>query len=196
MERVLALSDASVPALVAALCRWQSDDSRDLLWPIVLLGELRNPSAIEPLADQVRRTEEEELGLAAAEGLVKIGAASLPALRQLAADADPIIRIYGYAALGWLRHDEAGSLLLDALSRDLDLADVVAQAVGDQGRKEAIPAVYAAYRKCPPWQRVEFEDALRELHFGSSEPLLWTRKWKIRYRREPFGGVLSSDGPG
>jgi hypothetical protein len=188
MERVLALGEPAVPRLSDALHRWQTEDSRDLLWPIVLLGELRNPSAIEPLADQIRRTEEEELGLAAAEGLVKIGAASLPALCQVAADTDSIVRIYGYAALGWLRHDEAFSILLDALSRDLELADVVAQALGDQGRKEAIPVLYDAYRNCSEWQRVEFEDALRDLHFGSDEPLSWTKNWKTRYRREPFWG--------
>ena len=188
MERVLALGEATVPALCDALCRLRTDDSRDLLWPIVLLGELRNPTAVEPLADQVRLTEDEELGLAAAEALVKIGAASLPALRQLAADADPIVRIYGYAALGWLRHDDASSILLDALSRDLDLADVVAQALSDLGRKETIPALYAAYQNCFPWQRIEFEDALGNLHLGSSEPLLWTGNWKTRYRRDPFWG--------
>lgn len=188
MERVLALGEAAIPALGDALHRWQTEDSRDLLWPIVLLGELRNPSAVQPLVDQIRRTEEKELGLAAAEGLVKIGAASLPALRQLAGDTDPIIRIYGYAALGWLRSEEGFSILLDALCRDLELADVVAQALSDQGRKEAIPALYDAYQKSPPWQRVEFEDALRDLHYGPTEPLLRTKSWKMRYRREPIWG--------
>jgi hypothetical protein len=188
MERVLAAGEAAIPVLSAALHRWQTDDGRDLLWPVVLLGELRNPSAIEPLVEQIRRTEEEELGLAAAESLVKIGAASLPALRQLAGETDPIVRIYGYAALGWLCNDEAFSILLDALHRVPELADVLAQALCDQGRKEAIPAVYDAYQKCPPWQRIEFEDALRDLHFGQAEPLLWTKNWKTRYRREPFWG--------
>ena len=188
MERVLAAGEAAIPALSDALHRWQTDDGRDLLWPIVLLGELRDPRAIQPLVEQIRRTEEEELGLAAAESLVKIGAASLPALRQLAGETGPIVRIYGYAALGWLCNDQAFSILLDALHRDHELADVLAQALCDQGRKEAIPAVYDAYQKCPPWQRIEFEDALRDLHFGQAEPLLWTKNWKTRYRREPFWG--------
>ena len=188
MERVLAAGEAAIPVLSDALHRWQTDDSRDLLWPIVLLGELRNPSAIEPLAEQIRRTGKEESGLAAAEGLVKIGAASLPALRQLAAETDSIVRIYGYAALGWLADDEAVSILLDALHRDHELANVLAQALCDQGRKEAIPVLYDAYRNCPAWQRIEFDDALRDLHFGQAEPLLWTKNWKTRYRREPFWG--------
>ncbi len=110
MERVLALGEAAIPALSDALRSWHTEDSRDLLWPIVLLGELRSPSAIQLLADQIRRADEEELGLAAAEGLVKIGSASLPALRELAPDGDPIARLYGYAALGWLDHGEAHSV--------------------------------------------------------------------------------------
>jgi hypothetical protein len=190
MERALALGEAAIPALSEALRRWQTEDSRDLLWPIVLLGELRSPGAIQLLADQIRRADEEELGLAAAEGLVKIGPASLPALRELATDSDPIARLYGYAALGWLDHGEAHSVLLDALRRDGELGYVVAQALSDQGRKEALPAIYDAYQKCPPWQRVEFEDALRGLHSGSAEPRLWTKSWKTRYRREPFWGRI------
>jgi len=188
MERVLALGEAAIPALSQALKRWQSDDSRDLLWPVVLLGELRSPSAIEPLVDQIQRTEGEEPALAAAEGLAKIGAASLPALRHLAAATDPIVRIYAYAALGWLPDDEAFSILAEALRRDHELGDVVAQALCDQGRREAIPLIYDAYRNCAAWQRIEFEDALRDLHFGPAEPLLSTRNWKPRYRREPLWG--------
>lgn len=188
MERVLALGEAAIPALSGALQRWQTEASRDLLWPIVLLGELRNPSAIQLLADQIRRTDEEELGLAAAEALVKIGEASLPVLRQLAADTDSIVRTYGYAALGWLRSEQGFLILLEALSREREFGNVVAQALSDQGKKDAIPALYDGYQKCPPWQRVEFEDALRNLHHGSAEPFLWEKSWKIRYRREPFWG--------
>jgi len=190
MERALALGEAAIPALSESLQRWPTEDSRDLLWPIVLLGELRSPGAIPPLVEQIRRTDDEELGLAAAEGLVKIGPASLPALRELAADSDPIVRIYGYAALGWLNHDEAYHFLLDALRRDGELGYVVAQALSDQARKEALPAIYDAYQKCPPWQRVEFEDALRGLHSAPAEAPLWTKNWKTRYRREPFWGRI------
>src|SRR3989304_6809295 len=69
MERVLALGEAAVPALSQALERWRGDDSPDLLWPVVLLGESRSPSAIEPLVGQIQRTVEEESPLGAGEGL-------------------------------------------------------------------------------------------------------------------------------
>ncbi len=141
MERVLAVGEAAVPALSQALERWRSDDSRDLLWPAVLLGELRSSSAIQPLVVQTQRTGEDESALAAAEGLVKVGGASLPALRQLAAASDPIVRIYAYAALGWLPDDEAFSILTDALPRDRELGDVLAQALCDGERREAMPLI-------------------------------------------------------
>ena len=83
MEQVLARGESAVPGLGAALERWRADDDRDLLWPMVLLGETRTPSAIPVLVNQVQRTDQEELARAASEGLAKIGAASIPAVLQV-----------------------------------------------------------------------------------------------------------------
>jgi hypothetical protein len=79
MERVRAMSEAAVPAVAETLARWQDDDERDLLWLIVLLGELRCPSAVEPLIGQMRRTDDDILAQAAGEGLAKIGPPAVPA---------------------------------------------------------------------------------------------------------------------
>ena len=46
MERVLAMGESAVPSLIEALERWRNDESRDLLWPVVLLGEIRSPLAV------------------------------------------------------------------------------------------------------------------------------------------------------
>jgi hypothetical protein len=81
--------------------------------------------------------------------------------------------------------------LLDALARDRELGDVLAQAFCDYGRREAISPLYDAYRACAAWRRIEFEDAIRDLHFPPAEPLLWTRNWKVRYRREPLWGTFA-----
>jgi hypothetical protein len=70
------------------------------------------------------------------------------------------------------------------------LGDALAQALCDHGRREAIAHLYDAYRVCAAWQRIEFEDAIRELHFGQPEPLSWTRSWKARYRRQPLFGTF------
>src|SRR5262245_2852400 len=73
MERVLARGESTIPSLSEALERWRDDNSRDLLWLVVLLGAMRSPMAVQPLMDQVQRTEDDELVQAAAEGLAKIG---------------------------------------------------------------------------------------------------------------------------
>jgi hypothetical protein len=190
MEQVLARGESAVPALSAALERWRADEERDLLWPIVLLGETRTPSAISVLVDQVQRTEEEELAQAASEGLAKIGAASIPAILQIADSLDAVIRLHAYAALGWIADERCFATLVNGLRRDLELGDALAQALCDHGRREAIAHLYDAYQACASWQRIEFENAIRDLHFGLQEPFLWTRNWRARYRREPLLGTF------
>ena len=196
MERVLAIGESAVPSLIEALERWRNDESRDLLWPVVLLGEIRSPIAVQPLIDQVQRTNEEELAQAAAEGLAKIGVPSLPALSQLATAPDPFVRIYVYAALGGIGDDRAFRILVDALAQDPKSGDVLAQALYDQGKTEAIPFLYNAYCNCESWQRIEFEDAIRGLHFGQIDPPLWGKNWRVRYRRDPSWGTFELGWPG
>ena len=58
MERVLAMGEDVVPALTAALETWRGDDDRDLLWLIVLLGEIGSANGIQSLVDQVQRTDD------------------------------------------------------------------------------------------------------------------------------------------
>ena len=196
MERVLAMGESTGPSLIEALERWRHDESRDLLWPVVLLAEIRSPIAVQPLIDQIQRTKEEELAQAAAEGLAKIGVPSLPALGQLATAPDPFVRIHVYAALGGIRHDQAFSILVGALTQDPNLGDVLAQALYDQGKTEAIPFLYNAYCNCESWQRIEFEDAICGLHFGQIEPPLWGKNWRVRYRRDPAWGTFELGWPG
>jgi len=190
MEQVLAQRESAIPAIKAALERWRGDEGRDLLWLIVLLGETESPDAVPVLIDQVKRTDEEEPARAACEGLAKIGAASIPRLLQMAESPESLMRIYAYAALGWSADERAYSTLLDALPRDRELGHVLAQALCDQGKREAIPPLYEAYRTCAPWQRIEFEDAIRELHFGPPVPFLWKKNWRARYRRDPTLGTF------
>ena len=194
MERVLAMGASA--SIREGLERWRKDESRDLLWLVVLLGEIRSPLAVEPLIDQVQRTTEEELTQAAAEGHAKIGIPSLPALGQLATAPDPFVRIFVYAALGGIRHDQAFSILIDALTQDPNLGDVLAQALYDQGKTEAIPFLCKAYCNCEPWQRIEFEDTICRLHFGEIDPPLWSKNWRVRYRRGPAWGTFEIGWPG
>jgi hypothetical protein len=146
--------------------------------------------AIQPLIQQVQRTHEEELAQAAAEGLAKIGSAALPALCEIANAPDPLVRIYAYAALGGISDDRAFATLIDALPRNPTEGDALAQALCDQGRKEAIPFLDDAYRNCEPWQRIEFEDVIRGLHFGGVHLPQSRKNWRTRYRRNPSLGTF------
>src|SRR5437870_856427 len=65
MERLLALGASAVPALLEALARGPDDQERDPLWLIVLLGELREAAAVEPLIGEVCRTDDDSVTLAA-----------------------------------------------------------------------------------------------------------------------------------
>lgn len=188
MEKVLAMGEAAVPALAETLVRWQDDEMRDLLWPIVLLGELRSPAGVEPLINQMRRTDLELLALPAAEALAKIGSPAVPALNEVAGASDPLLRLYAYATLGWLPDDRAYTVLVEALSRDRELGDALAMALHEQGRPEAIPLLYQAYLTCEPWQRVEFENAIQELHGNRCSRPLYMKDWRLRYRRLPVWG--------
>jgi hypothetical protein len=155
---------------------------------VVLLGEIRSANAIPTLIEQLQRTDEEELAEAAAEGLAKIGVPSVAELSRLVTAPDPVARIYVYAALSGICNDRAFSALTDALDRDPELGFVVAQALSDQGRREAIPLLYEGYIRSEPWQRAEFEEAIQDLHFGRAEAPLRNTNWRARYRRDPSLG--------
>ncbi len=188
MERVLAMGEAAVPDVAEALVRWRDDEARDLLWPVVLLGQSRAPAAVEPLVRQLRRTDLDLLTQAACEGLAVVGAPAVPALCEVVRTGDALQRLYGYAALGWIPDERAYAALVEALRRDRELADVLAMALADQGRRDAIPLLYEAYRTCEPWQRLEFEDAIRDLHWGRRQAPPSSQDWRFRYRRLPALG--------
>ena len=185
MERLLAYGETAVPELCDAFDRWQDDEARDLLWLIVLLGELRHPSAIDALIRQMQQTEFDFLAVAAAEALAKIGKAALPALMQNAKSADPEIRLYSYVTVGWIDDDRSYTMLTEALSRDSELADIIANALADLGRAEALPQLCEAYKNSHPWQRLEFEEAINSLHWRRRPPTLLSDNWRLRYRPTP-----------
>jgi hypothetical protein len=191
MEQVLAAQEETVPLLTEALERWQEDEDRDVLWLVVLLGQSRSASAVEPLVRQMCRTDLNVLAQAACEGLALIGPPAVPALCQVARAGDSLQRAYAYAALGRIADDRAYAALMEALSCDHELGDVLALALADQGRPEAIPHLYETYRVCAPWQRLEFESALRDLHGRRHHASPGEEDWRLRYRRHPaLGGAI------
>jgi hypothetical protein len=185
MEAVLERGSAVTDALAEALERWRDDEEHDALWLIVLLGEIGDPDAVAPLIRQLHRTDLEILAEAAVEGLAKIGAPAVPPLRELAMTGEPAQRLYAYAGLGWIEGDAAYETLVGRLDRDLELIDVLATALAHHARPEAVPALFAAYQKCEPWQRAYLEDAIRASHLGRGPERLLSRNWRLRFRRRP-----------
>ena len=188
MERLLAFGDGAVEDIRDALERWQDDDSRDILWLIILLGELRSPASIPTLIQQVRRSHFDFLATAAAEALVKIGKPALPAVLTLAVDPEAEVRMHAYAILGWMNDDGSHAALTTALARDTELVDVIAQALSDQGRAAALAVIYEAYKVCERRLRFALEDAMQEIHHSLQLPFLWQKNWRLRYRSLPGWG--------
>jgi len=193
MERILAFGEAAVPPLLSALDRWRDDDERDPLPLLVLLGEIGHPDAVERLTDWLGGPNLDLLSVAAAEALAKIGSPALPALFSIAREEDPRRRLFAYRALGWIPGEETFRFLVEALEEDPSLSNVVAGAVADRGRKEAVPSILRALETCPAWQRVDLEDHIRFLHSDEESPFDFRRDWRVRYRVIPR---LSAFDPG
>jgi hypothetical protein len=197
MEAVLERGGSVTAALAEALDRWRDDGERDALWLVVLLGEIRDPDAVAPLIRQLHRTDLEILAQATVEGLAKIGAPAVPALRELARTGEPAQQLYAYAALGWIEGDTAYAALVEGLGRDRDLADVLATSLAHHARPEAVTGLFAVYRECEPWQRPSLEDAMRAAHHRRAPERLSSRDWRLRYRRRPdLGGGIDLEWPG
>jgi hypothetical protein len=188
MERLLAFGDDALQDIRDALERWQDDDSRDTVWLIVLLGQLRSPESIPTLIQQVRRTHLDFVATAAAEALVKIGKPALPAVLTLAVDRETEARMHAYAILGWMNDDESYVALTTALARDAELADVIAQALSEQGRAAALPIIYGAYKVCDSFLRDALEESLQCLQQSWHLPFQWQKDWRLRYRSAPRWG--------
>ncbi len=185
MEQVLALGEEVVPAIAEAIEFWEGDAEADTLWLIVLLGEMRSPLAVPALVGQLRATEADVLAHASAEGLAKIGAAAVPALRDVVSSGDADQRLCAYAALGWIDAEEAYRVLADALKRDRELADVLGMALTQHAGRASVEGLFSAYQAVEPWQRPAIEDAIRAAHHRTPPDVSWRSDWRLRYRRRP-----------
>ncbi|TMA46365.1 MAG: HEAT repeat domain-containing protein [Deltaproteobacteria bacterium] len=185
MEELLRRGPDAAPPLIDVLRRAQGRG--DPLWPIVVLGELRRGDAIPTLGLFLGRMEG-GVNVAAAEALGKIGPPALPYLVATAAGEDRGRRLAAYGALAMIPTDEAHRRLKDALARDRALGDVIARALVQQGRPEAIAALAASAVHAPKWMRREFESAIAALVHGPVAPDPVERDWRLRYRRLPALG--------
>ncbi len=167
MEELARRGPAVLPVLADVLR--MAPGRGDPLWPIVVLGELRDAGAVPVLGVFLGRVEG-GLNVAAAEALGKIGAPALPYLVATTASDDRARRLAAYGALAMVPTDEAQRCLRDALGRDRVLGDVIARALVQQGQPEAIAAVAAAAVHAPSRMRRELEAAIAALVQGPIPP--------------------------
>jgi hypothetical protein len=194
MEALLAFGSEAVDPLRKWLREHpERDEDEDLrFWPIILLGELRDPAAAPELAEVIRGSHKDSIALhlAAAEAMAKIGGASLPELRSLAASPTPHHRLWAYYAAGRIAEDDAFHFLLSALETDAEMADVIALALSDQGRPEAGEPILRVLEGAESWQRSDIEDALAVLHGVTPRRQETPEDWRLRYRWQPGIGFF------
>jgi hypothetical protein len=187
MGELIHRGSASVPLLLALLDGNGTRRRRaalDPLWAVVALGELRHRDAL-PVLGRLLADRRPEIAAAAAEALAKIGAPALPLLARAVADGPLRRRLFAYGALGSLPGDEAFACLLAGLERAPELRDVVARALAQHGRGEAIVPLEHAAARAPRWMCREIAAAIDALRTPSCAVDPTARDWRLRYRRLP-----------
>jgi hypothetical protein len=185
MQELIRRGAAAVPGLEQLIRdREHNCSERAVLWAIVVLGELRHPSAIEVLGTCLG-SEGLAAGEAAAEALGKIGAPAVPLLERVTAQGERRDRLYANSALGMIHTESAYRCLVQALARDPDLGDVIAHALRQHGRGEAIEILHERMGGVPSWMRPEFESAIFSLVHGRCTRDCVERDWRLRYRPLP-----------
>lgn len=185
MQELLQRGEAvvgEVRALLEGRDWWR--EGGDPLWAIVVLGELRHRDAV-PTLGRFLRSDDGGLGTAAAEALAKIGAPSVPSLVTSVTRGELGRRLHAYAALGMIPTEASYCCLAEALSRERTLPDVVARAIAQHRRREAIPLLEAASAHVPDSLRREFDWAIYALVHRVRVPDTVPDDWRVRYRRLP-----------
>jgi len=135
------------------------------------------------------------LAVATAEALAKIGTSALSALIEAVKSPEPRVRIYGYAALGWINDSRSYQVLVEAVRQDSELADIAATALTDHDNPSTESRLYEAYQRCPPAQRFSFEDAIYDLHWKHRPLAFLNMDWRLRYRSDPILGIIQPPWP-
>lgn len=192
MEELLNLGTEAVSPLMKFLGDQPVPDPSEveLLWGVVILGELRDHRAAPALISVMRRGSGWELPVAAAEALAKIGDDAIGDLETLLAEgADARTRILVYATLGLMHLPRAWGILEKAIETDHELDFVMARALAERNSTEDQARVYELYRKSESWKRPILQDTLEGMI--SQDPSWATRHkdWRLGYRRLPRQGL-------
>ncbi len=192
MEGLLNLGQEAVSPLVSYLQAQEFSDQEaaDLLWPVVILGELRDSRAISVLISILRDSSGIELPVVAAEAVAKIGLPAVGPLEELLGEAgDTRTRTLVYAALAHMGLSEAWEILEDALEEDVELDFAVARALAVRNLPADQTRVYRAYERAEPWKRSILEETLVGMISGRRLWMAPHSDWRLRYRRQPREGM-------
>jgi hypothetical protein len=185
MEELLRRGGSVLPALTSLLDgERRPGGAQNPLWIIVMLGELRRPAAIAALG-RFLACDDGELATAASEALGKIGTSAVPFLARAATHGEEMERLHAYGALGMIHTEEAYRVLSQALLRDDEFGDVIARALAQHGRRDAIEPLHLSSARAPRRMRREFECAIFSLVHGAPTPEPFEQDWRLRYRRVP-----------
>jgi len=191
MEKVINLGEAAVPAIISCLKEEAGfPHPEDDLPLLVMLGEIRSPKAIDILIKYLRDVKNDITAEVACEGLAKIGIPAIPSLKEIVtAEKNDIIRLYAYAALGYIRNEEAHEILITQLEMDRKLASAIALALSRYKKKEDAERIYRIYQELT--ENIFNPDIEESIWFcvnPAPEILPIDKNWRVRYRRLPHHG--------
>ncbi len=192
MEDLLAFGREALKPIVAFLQERLAikTNEEQLLWPTVVLGELRDPEGIPMLLRLLQEAQGLEVPVAAAEALAKIGQPAIEAIERLLEERpQPRIRIFLYAALSGIQTPDARELLLQALEEDPELDFAVARALAEMARPGDEELLYRAYLQTENWKRAAFEETIAGMLGGRFPWSVPFKDWRLRYRRQPRQGL-------
>lgn len=160
-EAVTRIGKAAVPILISIL---KEDDPGLALEAIIVLGRIKDPAAVEPIAALLGHRFA-ILRSHAAESLGHIGdAKSATALIRTLGDPDAVVRAHAAAALQKLGDKRAVPALTKLLEDDdLDVCCRAAVAIGELGGAEAAAPLLPLLERAEPELREAAADALGKL---------------------------------
>lgn len=188
MEKVIEVGEPAVVNIVNCLKRERGypylEDDIPLL---VMLGEIRSPKAIDILLRYIKDYKNDITAEVASEALAKIGKPAIPALKEIVfQEPNEIIRLYAYAALGYLRLPEASEILITRLENDKRLMSIIAFFLSGYKNKVDAERIYKAYTGLE--ENVfnpDIEESIWACANKADRLLPTNENWRIRYKRMP-----------
>lgn len=179
------------------ICVEEGDPER-ARWCIVALGNAGDPAALEellPLLPLAAVEGRDNLGFLAAEAIGRIGVPAVEPLIAAAREKLPWKRLWHYYAAARIHDDATTRFLLEELTSNPRLGDVIVLGLAEQGRRDAVPHFQPILKHLRRWQRAAVETAISVLVYGTDHLDSGSADWRLRYRRTPLLDGLPASWP-